>query len=130
MINTLASLLVLGSSITATHAHAIDLSRSSPLVPRQADFTPTGPFLGDFPDPGIIRTGDTWYAYSSFTEEPNVNIPVATSGDFRSWTRVEGTDTLPQLPAWVNASAQQVWAPDVAEWVSLNSRARRSIGQG
>lgn len=62
----------------------------------------------DFPDPCIINTNGTWYAFA--TTSDHVNIPVATV----PWNDFEGQwqllldatgkpiDALPSVPTWVN----------------------------
>ena len=65
----------------------------------------------DFPDPDILRVGDTYYAYATQTSNGARNVQVATSEDLQSW-QVQRTDALPQLPAW--ATNGRTWAPDVA----------------
>jgi beta-xylosidase len=70
----------------------------------------------NFPDPGILRDGDTYYAYASnsapgdciFGAVVGPNIQLATSSDLRDWTLQEG-DVLPVLPTWAVRGA--TWAP-------------------
>ncbi len=64
----------------------------------------------DFPDPDVLRVGDTYYAYA--TNSPAANVQVATSTDLKSWT-VASVDALPTLPEW--AAPGKTWAPDVSE---------------
>ncbi len=64
----------------------------------------------DFPDPDVLRVGDTYYAYA--TNSHAANVQVATSTDLKSWT-VSPTDALPVLPAWT--APGKTWAPDVSE---------------
>jgi arabinan endo-1,5-alpha-L-arabinosidase len=63
----------------------------------------------DFPDPDVMRVGDTYYAYA--TNTGTTNVQVATSKDLTSWS-VLAEDALPQLPVW--ALAGKTWAPDVS----------------
>lgn len=74
----------------------------------------------DFPDPSIIKVDDTWYAFGthSLYDNTDINIQVATSSDFSSWSLSQGTDALPNLPSWVDASNPLTWAPDVNLLVS------------
>jgi beta-xylosidase len=64
----------------------------------------------DFPDPDVLRVGDTYYAYA--TNSAAVNVQVATSTDLSSWS-VSKTDALPTLPDWT--APGKTWAPDVSE---------------
>jgi len=73
----------------------------------------------DFPDPSIISVDGTWYAFGtqSIYDHTNIHIQVATSKDFNTWTLMQGTDALPNLPGWA-ANDGNVWAPDVNQLVS------------
>ncbi len=67
----------------------------------------------NFPDPCIAQsqTGD-WFAFS--TESNGINIQMASSHDFETWTFHEGYDALPALPPWTCRSPHaSVLAPDV-----------------
>jgi len=68
----------------------------------------------NFPDPSLISTNNTWYAFA--TNSGQYNVQVAQSSDFITWEYLN-QDALPDLPAWVDASAPNVWAPDVSERV-------------
>lgn len=75
----------------------------------------TGPVVtSDFPDPSIIKVGDTWYAFGTQSryDNTNIKIQVATSQDFTSWSLVQGKDALGSLPAWA-VDQGNTWAPDV-----------------
>ena len=65
----------------------------------------------DFADPGIIRVGDTYYAYS--TNAASRNVPLATSTDLVNWNYQ--ADAMPSLPAWAQLGGSYVWAPEVIE---------------
>ncbi|WP_207434800.1 glycoside hydrolase family 43 protein [Sabulibacter ruber] len=64
----------------------------------------------DFPDPTVVRVGDTYYAYAtnSDVEGKTLNIQVASSKDLQNW-KIEG-DALPNKPTW---AATDFWAPHV-----------------
>ena len=70
----------------------------------------------NFPDPGILRDGDTYYAYASnsapgdyiFGAVVGPNIQLATSPDLRDWS-LQAYDALPGLPPWAVRGA--TWAP-------------------
>ncbi|KAL4791084.1 glycosyl hydrolase [Aspergillus venezuelensis] len=66
----------------------------------------------NFPDPAVIQIDQGYYAFG--TQSNGVTVPVARSGDFNSWTLLDGTDALPgPFPSWVQGDNPQVWAPDV-----------------
>jgi beta-xylosidase len=64
-------------------------------------------FCDDFPDPFVLRVGNSYYAFS--TQTAGMHIPVLTSGGlFGAGTR---HDALPKLPPW--ADGLRVWAPSI-----------------
>ncbi len=65
----------------------------------------------DFPDPDVLRVGDTYYAYATQRPGPNRNLQMARSTDLRTWELVD-QDPLPRLPDW--ATTGRTWAPDVS----------------
>jgi beta-xylosidase len=76
--------------------------------PHRAAGSFTNPvFRSDFPDPFVLRAGDTYYAYG--TNGDNFNIQLLRSPDLVSWQRAG--DALPELPPW--AIPGNVWAPEV-----------------
>ena len=64
-------------------------------------------FAFDFPDPYVLRDGDTYYAYS--TNAGAGDIQVAQSTDLLQWAFVG--NGLAGLPPW--AGANRTWAPSV-----------------
>lgn len=62
----------------------------------------------NFPDPFILRVGNTYHAYA--TNGGGSNVQYAESRDLIHWT--EGKDALPTLPDW--ALPGLTWAPEVA----------------
>lgn len=64
----------------------------------------------NFPDPDVLKVGDTYYAYA--TEDNAKNVQVAESTDLQNWT-VLTEDALPELPSWVIPG--KTWAPEVTE---------------
>jgi beta-xylosidase len=62
----------------------------------------------DFPDPGVLRVDDTYYAYA--TEGGGRHIQVASSTDLVSWEYIG--EALPTLPRWTTGST---WAPEVID---------------
>ncbi|KAK0647877.1 Extracellular endo-alpha-(1-_5)-L-arabinanase 2 [Lasiodiplodia hormozganensis] len=76
-----------------------------------------GPVIGsNFPDPSIIRVGNTWYSFATNNNDGSgsTHVQIAKSSDFNSWTLL-GKDALPNLPGWVYAANPAVWAPDVIQ---------------
>ncbi len=91
------------------------LTLAAPQHKRQV----SGPVIGsNFQDPSIVQLSSaSWVAYAGVNGNPaGVNILVATSTDFASWTIHDGYDALPSLPSWA-ASPPHVWAPDVVQLV-------------
>ena len=70
----------------------------------------------NFPDPSIIKVNSTWWAFATESTDTGINIPMATSSDFETWT-IMSEDALPNTPPWVNMTAQALWAPDVNQIV-------------
>jgi arabinan endo-1,5-alpha-L-arabinosidase len=62
----------------------------------------------DFPDPDILRVGDTFYAYA--TNIAGVHIQAAKSTDLVNWEVLP--DVLPVLPDWAQDGLWN-WAPEV-----------------
>jgi beta-xylosidase len=69
----------------------------------------TNPVLArDFPDPFVLKAGDTYYAYA--TNGNDKQVQTATSKDLVHWT--PGPDALPRVaPKWAYPNA--TWAPEV-----------------
>lgn len=62
----------------------------------------------DFPDPFVLKVGDTYYAYA--TNGNGKQVQTATSKDLAHWTR--GRDALPRVAKkWAYNGA--TWAPEV-----------------
>ena len=64
-------------------------------------------YPSDFPDPFLLRVGDTWFAYS--TQSGGRNVQVLSSRDLVSWQLLG--DALPDLPAWTRPGTS--WSPSV-----------------
>lgn len=83
----------------------ISLATSLPLAKRGFS---NGPVIeSNFPDPAYIQVGGTYFAFS--TNSGGLNVPIATSSDFTTWT-VTNEDALPDLPSWTDGA---IWAPHV-----------------
>jgi hypothetical protein len=91
----------------------LELSSTAPLSQRSSEFGPH--ITTDFPDPSILRVGETWYAFAgqSLYDYKSTHIQLAISTDFKTWTLQPGIDMLPALPSWVDAFKDHVWAPDI-----------------
>ena len=64
-------------------------------------------YAENFPDPGVLRARDTYYAYSTNTSAENV--PTMTSTDLVTWA--DGPDAMPDVGSW--AVGGNTWAPEV-----------------
>jgi beta-xylosidase len=94
-------------TVAATEAATAVPATATPDIP-----TFQNPVINrDFPDPGILQVGDTYYAYS--TNASGRNVPVATSTDLINWDFLN--DAMPSLPSWAQLGGSYVWAPEVME---------------
>ena len=76
----------------------------------QSPATYSNPVLpGDYPDPSVIRVGDTFWATATTSQWAPL-FPLLTSTDLVNWTRVGAVFQEP--PAW---SAGNYWAPEIAQ---------------
>lgn len=66
----------------------------------------------DFPDPYVLRVGDTYYAYGT-TNGSTINIRVIKSKDLVHWDELG--DALPGLPKWSVLNSGYTWAPGVVQ---------------
>jgi beta-xylosidase len=91
------------------------MARKAPIVRCRATLSTVSEpgtfatYVGDFPDPCLIRVGDSYYAYA--TNAGPHNVPVMVSHDLTSWRHLG--DALPALPSW--ARRGNTWAPAVAQ---------------
>jgi arabinan endo-1,5-alpha-L-arabinosidase len=103
------------SSSSASSASSSSSSASGSTAPSASASAAPAPVLDqDFPDPDLLRVGDTWYAYATQRTGPFGNLQVASSKDLSKqggWNLLS-SDPLPTLPAW--ATAGRTWAPDVS----------------
>lgn len=63
----------------------------------------------NFPDPFILKVGDTYWGYA--TNGSSKNVPLASSTDLVHW-KFQG-DAMPAVPEWSKVGF--VWAPEVIE---------------
>jgi len=106
--------------LTAASPIAETLPAADSVLNERAEFGPV--LASNFPDPSIIWVNGYWYSFA--TTNGVVNIQIARSPDFVTWTQVNNPngsqrDALPYIPAWVNGTAANTWAPDVVMLVSL-----------
>lgn len=83
-------------------------------------------YCHDFADPFVVRTGDTYYAYS--TNTGGDHVPVLTGGGL--FGTAKRHDVLPELPAW--SAPGYVWAPALLErpdgWILYYATRNTSTG--
>jgi arabinan endo-1,5-alpha-L-arabinosidase len=63
----------------------------------------------DFPDPDVLRVGETYFAYA--TNSSRINLQVARSSNLMNWELLP--DAMPALPSWAVKRFGYVWAPEV-----------------
>lgn len=114
-----ASAASAGASNEAASAAAAVSAAAQASVPPTATAGPTaipspgaGEFVNpvinlDFPDPDVLKVGDTYYAYA--TNAGGTNVQTATSKDLAQWQQIG--EALPALPLW--ATTGFTWAPEV-----------------
>ncbi|WP_163513620.1 glycoside hydrolase family 43 protein [Fodinicola acaciae] len=82
--------------------------------------TPAPLINRDFPDPDVLRVGDTYYAYSTNSTYADGlrNIPYASAKKVTGPWSVGPVDALPQAPSWTDfdpgSGTNLIWAPDVS----------------
>jgi beta-xylosidase len=81
------------------------LALAAPVAAAEPQFVPL--IQRDFPDPFVLRAGDTFYAYATNGERGNV--PTAVSNNLADWTLAG--DAMPELPPWARKGS--TWAPEV-----------------
>ncbi|GLY22248.1 family 43 glycosylhydrolase [Micromonospora sp. NBRC 101691] len=118
---------LLACLVAALAASPLVLSAAPPAL--AATTAPALVIGSDFPDPDILKVGDTYHAYS--TNNGNGNVPVATATSLTGpWTR--RGNALPTLGAW--ASSGRTWAPEVfrradGRYVLYYTALSRSVGR-
>lgn len=65
----------------------------------------------NFPDPFLLAADGRIYAYA--TNSGGVRVQVSSSDDLQHWSTP--TEVLVRLPAWVNPTKSDVWAPEVLQ---------------
>lgn len=80
------------------------------VLPAGATLADRNPVLRqNFPDPFLLEAGGRIYAYA--TNSDGMRVQVSSSKDLQHWSTP--ADALVRLPAWVNQSKPDVWAPEV-----------------
>lgn len=81
-------------------------------------FLASAPYSGDFPDPSVLRVGNTFYAYG--TTINYLNLPVLSSTDLITWTARATND-----PArwWLNDAM-----PTTGSWSEITQVGLRTFG--
>ncbi|WP_216324199.1 glycoside hydrolase family 43 protein [Deinococcus aestuarii] len=105
--------LALALTLGAVLAPASSLAGGSGGTATRPATTATGIFKNpvldqNFPDPAILKVGNTYHAYA--TNSASANVPHAVSRDLVRWE--VGGDAMPTLPGW--AKLGRTWAPEVA----------------
>lgn len=100
-----AKTLAPSDAASASNANAPNIAAAPSFLISQA----VRAIDSDFPDPGALLDGDTFFAYATNTRGSNVTV--ASSTDFIHWQRLP--DALPSLPSWAQANSGLTWAPDV-----------------
>ena len=106
--------LLLGLGLTGALLSSSTLAGGSgPATARPAP-APTATFRNpvldeNFPDPGLLRVGKVYHAYS--TNSSNANVPHAVSRDLVHWEAAG--DAMPVLPGWTRGG--RTWAPEVTQ---------------
>ncbi len=94
------------SVVAAASAATTSTAASARARPGPGEFQ--NPVLKtDFADPGVLKDGDTYYAYA--TNTVGRNVQVARSTDLVEWDVL--TDAMPVLPDWTRPNF--TWAPEV-----------------
>ncbi|KAF2218243.1 glycosyl hydrolase [Elsinoe ampelina] len=110
------TIIILFATLTAL-AVCLPLERAGIIKER----APSGPVIApNFPDPGLIKVNNVWYAFATRTKGTTIHIQIAKSTDFTNWQVVNNADgsqkdALPRLPGWVNQTNWNTWAPSIAQ---------------
>lgn len=98
------------SSATATKIPAtVTLAATGAEPPPATQEFQNPVYRRDFPDPGVIAHEGMFYAFA--TNGSGQNVQAARSADLVRWEAMP--DAMPALPAWVQISRPDVWAPEV-----------------
>ena len=96
-----------GPAATTTSTEATTAATDGPREAGEGEFV--NPVIDqDFPDPDVLKVGDTYYAYA--TNTGLVDVQVAKSTDLVNWQMLP--DAVGARPGW--AQPGLTWAPDVS----------------
>ncbi len=96
-------------------------------------------FRQNTPDPGILRVGRFYYLYTT-SNGPDEAMPIYSSADLRTWTRVGQIFRKGKLPSWSrpqgDSGIYKFWGPEVhkigsryvAYYSTIDETGRFSIG--
>lgn len=85
---------------------------AAPAIPTPGPGEFRNPVLrADFPDPHVIRVGDTYYAYA--TNAAGKNVQVSTSTDLVQWSQPK--EAMPAIASWAQLGGSFIWAPEVIQ---------------
>ena len=102
-----------GPEATETESPTSTITAQTPTATELPGPSFTNPvYNSDFPDPYVLRVGDTYYAYAT-TNGSTTNIRTIRSQDLVNWEEVG--DALPALPEWSVLSSGYTWAPGVVQ---------------
>ncbi|HEX2864016.1 MAG TPA: family 43 glycosylhydrolase, partial [Deinococcales bacterium] len=102
---SIAPILAALLGVAALAAPAVKTPVKPAPKPAVTARTFTNPVINsDFPDPFILRSGKTFFAFA--TNAGGLNVQVASSPDLVNW--ISGPDALPNLGSW--ASTGNTWA--------------------
>jgi beta-xylosidase len=104
--------LLFGACTPATPATPTGTPGPAPTATLSGPSFTNPVFKKDFPDPYILRVGDTYYGYAT-TNGSTTNIRVISSTDLVNWEELG--DALPALPEWSVLSSGYTWAPGVLQ---------------
>ncbi len=102
--------LLVATGLLAAGCSASAGSETQEPAPTVSETGPTAAIDRNFPDPDVLKVGDTFYAYA--TNDNARNVQVAQSSDGETWSVID-EDAFPDLPSWVIPG--KTWAPEVTE---------------
>lgn len=108
-------------------ALSVSANASCTMFAGNSTTNPTGPIVtGSFAEARVLVYNGTYYTYATnHYNGKGINVPMATSTDFRTgWTELD-TDALPQTGNWTlkdSTGNAGVWAPAVSYTVSHKAR--------
>jgi hypothetical protein len=83
-------------------------------TPAPTPLPKAGPVIStNFQGPSLMQFNGTYYAIAGVNGNPtNINVQLATSTDFSTWSVAYGYDVLPTLASWATEPSH-LWAPDL-----------------